>query len=289
MIAISVMQMVRDSILARRPGYALIRRVCACALLLVALAPALAAATSVISIAYPSTQALAPGTLVSLNKQTNGVEPATLKNVDNLLGAVVLDGNSLLSFEGNGQTVQITTSGVTQVAVSDINGAINPGDSITASPISGVGMRASTNVKIIGVAQSSLANSAGVKKSTVTDSTGAKHDVMLGTIPVDINVAYFFKTPDKSLIPQTIQNLANTVAGREVAPLPIIISASIIIVSIIAISSLISSAVRSSIISVGRNPLSQAEVYRNLMQVSGLILGILAAAVAAVFMILTKL
>jgi hypothetical protein len=251
--------------------------------------PALAAATSVISIAYPSTQALAPGTLVSLNKQTNGVEPATLKNVDNLLGAVVLDGNSLLSFEGNGQTVQITTSGVTQVAVSDINGAINPGDSITASPISGVGMRASTNVKIIGVAQSSLANSAGVKKSTVTDSTGAKHDVALGTIPVDINVAYFFKTPDKSLIPQTIQNLANTVAGREVAPLPIIISAAIIIVSIIAISSLISSAVRSSIISVGRNPLSQAAVYRNLLQVSGLILGILAAAVAAVFMILTKL
>jgi hypothetical protein len=60
-------------------------------------------------------------------------------------------------------------------------------------------------------------------------------------------------------------------------------------VCIIAISSLISSAVRSSIISVGRNPLSQAAVYRNLMQVSGLILGILAAAVAAVFMILTKL
>lgn len=288
MIAISVMQMVRD-LFTLKPASAVLRRGLSVCLLVLALAPALAAATSVISVAYPASQPLAAGTLVSLNKETNGVEPATTKNADNLLGAVVLDGNSLLSFEGTGSSVQVTTSGVTQVEVSDINGAINPGDSITASPIAGVGMKATTNVKIIGVAQASLASSSGAQKQTVTDQTGKKQQVLIGTVPVDINVAYFFKTPDKSIIPQTIQNLANTVAGREVAPLPILLSAAIIIVSIIAISSLISSAVRSSIISVGRNPLSQAAVYRNLLQVSGLILGILAAAVAAVFMILTKL
>lgn len=288
MIAISVMQMVRD-LFTLKPASAVLRRGLTVSLFVLTLAPALAAATSVISVAYPASQPLAAGTLVSLNKETNGVEPATTKNADNLLGAVVLDGNSLLSFEGSGSSVQVTTSGVTQVEVSDINGAINPGDSITASPIAGVGMKATTNVKIIGVAQASLASSSGAQKQTVTDQTGKKQQVLIGTVPVDINVAYFFKTPDKSIIPQTIQNLANTVAGREVAPLPILLSAAIIIVSIIAISSLISSAVRSSIISVGRNPLSQAAVYRNLLQVSGLILGILAAAVAAVFMILTKL
>lgn len=289
MIGISAMQMVR-AYFRTKPGNAVLRRVLALAAIAYCLLPAgLAIATSVISVAYPSSQPLAAGTLVSINKETNGVEPATIKNADNLLGAVVLDGNSLLSFEGASSSVQVTTSGVTQVEVSDINGAINPGDSITASPIAGVGMKATTNVKIIGVAQASLATSSGAQKQTVTDTTGKKEQVTIGTVPVDINVAYFFKTPDKSIIPQTIQNLANTVAGRAVAPLPILLSAAIIIVAIIAISSLISSAVRSSIISVGRNPLSQAAVYRNLLQVSGLILGILAAAVAAVFMILTKL
>lgn len=252
--------------------------------------PSLALADAVISVAYSSSQPLAAGTLVSLNKETNGVEPATIKNVDNLLGAVVVPDSSLLNFEATGsQAVQVTTSGTTQVAVCDINGPILPGDAITASPIAGVGMKATTNVKVIGVAQAQLKGSVGAKQQTLKDQAGQQHNVTLGTVPVDINVAYYFKTQDKSLIPAAIQNLANTVAGREVAPLPIIMSAAIIMVAVVCISVLISSAVRSSIISVGRNPLSQAAVYRNLLQVSGLILGILAGSVAAVFMILTKM
>jgi hypothetical protein len=47
--------------------------------------------------------------------------------------------------------------------------------------------------------------------------------------------------------------------------------------------------IRSSIISVGRNPLSQSAVYRDLIQLSALVLVILAVGLAAIYFILSKL
>jgi hypothetical protein len=245
-------------------------------------------ATSFISQSYSSSSDLALSSLVSLKSDSSDeVIPATHENADSLLGVVVSANTSSLSLINNlSNQVQIATSGTLRVLVSDINGPISRGDFITASPITGVGMRATNNARIVGVAQGPIE---GATTETIKSSDNTEQTVIIGEVPVLVNVSSYFKQPDKTLIPSTIQNIANAVAGRNVNTLPIIISAGIFVVSLIVAVIIIYSMIRNAIISVGRNPLSQSAVYRNVIQMSGLVILILAASFIAIYLVLTKL
>jgi hypothetical protein len=245
-------------------------------------------ATSFISQSYSSSSDLALSSLVSLKSDSSDeVIPATHENADSLLGVVVSANTSSLSLINNlSNQVQIATSGTLRVLVSDINGTISRGDFITASPITGIGMRATNNARIVGVAQGPIE---GATTETIKSSDNTEQTVTIGEVPVLVNVSSYFKQPDKTLIPSTIQNIANAVAGRNVNTLPIIISAGIFVVSLIVAVIIIYSMIRNAIISVGRNPLSQSAVYRNVIQMSGLVILILAASFIAIYLVLTKL
>lgn len=229
------------------------------------------------------------GSIVSLQKNsTDSVDTATPENVDNILGVVVAADNTLLSLSSvSGNQIQVATSGVVEVLVSDINGSVYAGDQITASPISGVGMKATQNAKVVGIAQDNLSDSHS-SKQTYKDKKGEQHDVKIGQVPVLVNVSYYFKQPEKTIIPSAIQNIANALAGKAVKPLPILAGMAIFIITLIVVVSIIYSMIHSSIISVGRNPMSQSAIYRNLIQLSLLILVILGVAVIAIYMVLTK-
>lgn len=248
-----------------------------------------AAATPLIAQGFFAKDKIPSGSIVSLRADsTDTAEPTTTKNVSNILG-VVIDSSrpSVTLSAGPKNQVQVATSGVEQVLVSDLNGNIAAGDSITASPIGGVGMKATANTKIVGVAQGNFPNKTS-SKQTYTDDKGQKLPVTLGEVPVLVNVAYYFKQPEKTIIPSAIQNIANALAGKKVDSLPIILSIGVFIVTMVAVVSIIYSMIRSSIISVGRNPMSQAAVYRNVIQLSTLVVVILVVAVAAIYMILRK-
>lgn len=251
-----------------------------------------AGAITTLSQSYSASEKLSLGSVVSLKRNTTDqIIPASSSNVDSLLGVVINAENSLLSLS-NGQEnqVQVATSGTVQVLVSDINGAITRGDHITASPISGVGMKATGNIRIVGIAQSDLTTSVnGNSKHSYTDKDGHEHSVILGEVPVLINVAYFFKEPDKTVVPSALQNLANNLAGKTVNTLPILVGAAIFIVTIITVASMLYSMIHSSIISVGRNPMSQSAVYRNLVQLLIVVLVILGVGFASIYMVLTRL
>jgi hypothetical protein len=252
--------------------------------------PASVSAITTLSQGYLTSESLSLGSIVSLQNNTSDhVSAATTANANNILGVVINADSSLLSLSNNQDNqVQVATSGVIQVLASDINGDIHQGDQITASPINGVGMKATNNAKVVGISQGSLSNS-GSSHETYTDKAGKKHSVLLGEIPVQVNVSYFFKQPDKTVIPMAIQNVANALAGKKVNPLPILISGAIFLITLIVVVSIIYSMIHSSIISVGRNPMSQSAIYRDLIQMSALVLGILAVSLIAIFMILTKL
>lgn len=229
------------------------------------------------------------GAIVSLQKNTSDyVVSASPSNVGNILGVVVGQDNSLLSLsDGQSNQIQVATSGVVQVLVSDLNGAIKSGDPVTASPINGVGMKATSNTEIVGTAQDNLTGDHS-SQQTYSDKSGHKHQVLLGEVPVLVNPSYYYKQPDKTIIPTAVQNVANALAGKTVNSLPVIISLAIFLITLIIIVSIIYSMIHSSIISVGRNPMSQAAIYRNLIQLSGLIVLILGVAVASIYMVLTK-
>lgn len=245
-------------------------------------------ALTTISESYASATQIPVGSLVSLVKDTSDQVQASLSsNVDNLLGVVVNPNNSLLSVTTDGSNhTEVATSGTLDLLVSDVNGVVVQGDHITASPLAGVGMKANGNVRVVGIAQGGVT---GARETTIKDSDGKDQKVTLGQVPVLINVAYFFKEPDKSIIPAALQSIANTLAGKAVQPLPIIVSGGIFLITLIVVMSIIFTMIRSSIISVGRNPMSQSAVYRDVIQLSALVLGILAVATIAIYMVLTRL
>lgn len=241
-----------------------------------------------ISEGYSSNDSLAVSTIVSLRENSSDeVTAATNENAENLLGVVVSANSSSISITSSiVNQIQVATSGTMDVLVSNINGDIARGDFITASPIAGVGMKATDNARIIGVAQGSLRRPTA---QTIKNGDGTEREVNIGQVPVLVNVSSFFKQPERTIIPVAIQNLANSFAGREVSPLPIILSAGIFIVSLIVVAVIVYSMIRNGIISVGRNPLSQSAVYRNIVQMSGLVLAILAATFVAIYLVLTRL
>ena len=250
--------------------------------------PATVYALTPISQGYITSDKLSVGSIVSLkNNTTDEVVGATIDNVDSILGVVINDGSSLLTLSsGQSNQVQVATSGNLPVLISDINGEIKKGDQITASPIKGVGMKATSNTKVIGIAQGDPINSSD--KESYTDAQGNKEDITLGQITVLVNVSYYFQQPDKTLIPAAIQNLANAMAGKKVDTLPILISGAIFLVTLIVVVSIIYSMIHSSIISVGRNPMSQSAIYRDVIQLSALVLGILAVARISIFLKLKR-
>lgn len=262
--------------------------VAACSLLALLISPAAGALTT-LSQGYYTHDKLSLGSLVSLDSNASDqVNASTNSNSDSLLGIVIDTGNSLLSLTSDkGNQVQVATSGTTDVLVSDINGDILRGDHITASPLKGVGMKATGNTKVIGIAQEDLAkNNPSEQKYKSKD--GTEHSVKIGQVPAILNVSYYYKQPDKTLIPSAIQNIADALAGRTVSTVPILISAAIFIITIVVVVSIIYSMIRSSIISVGRNPMSQTAIYRDLIQLSVLVMVILGVALISIYMVLTK-
>ena len=251
--------------------------------------PAAATASTLLSQAYTTDGQLTVGSLVSLEKgSSTHVRYSDTDNAKYLLGVVVNSDNSQIAISaGTTNQAYVATSGIEPVLVSDINGKLDTGDPITASPISGIGMLATGNAKIIGVSQDTFPNSTA-KKTSYKDDKGKETSVTLGQVPVSINIAYYYKQPEKTIIPSAIQNIANALAGKQVDSLPVLISIGIFLVTLVAVTSLIYSMIRSSIISVGRNPMSQSAIYRNVMQLSALVVGILAVSTGAIYMVLTK-
>jgi hypothetical protein len=253
------------------------------------LAPSIASATTLISQAYLTNSDIPVGSIVSLqNNSSDYVNAASITSSSNILGVVIENGDSQLSVSsGQGNQIQVATSGIQQALVSNINGNINVGDPITTSPISGVGMKATNNTTVVGLAQGSFPNSTSSQQS-YTDKSGQKHTVNIGEIPVLVNVSNYYKQPNKTIVPAALQNLADALAGKTVDSLPIIIGMGIFIVTMIIVVSIIYSMIHGSIISVGRNPMSQAAVYRNVIQLSALVVIILAVSFASIYTVLTR-
>jgi hypothetical protein len=226
------------------------------------------------------------GALVSLKPKTaNTVELSTSANIDRLLG--VVGENSLIELSDGSGTLQVTTSGQAATLVSDINGDVKTGDKITASPIAGVGMKALTSTLVIGTAQANL-SSVDTETRTVTDKKGGKKTVKIGALPLQVDKVFYEVEQDQnSYVPPVLQDFANNLAGRAVSPIRIILSSFLVVFVFVAVTVLIYSSVRSSIISIGRNPLSESAVHKSLLQVGLTVFGVMAFTVIVVYLVLT--
>jgi hypothetical protein len=260
----------------------------AAALLGASLLPAGVSAAGAISVGYQTTANITPGSILSLTSSArSSVEPATNTGHASALVGVAVS-SPVLALSGTAANVQVAVGGIAEVLVSDINGPVSAGDKITASPITGVGMKAAVAGQIIGTAQSAL-SSVTTSSRSVKDLKGKATTVKAGLIPVAINVGYYSGSASGALsafVPSFLQDLANTIAGKPVAPARVLFAFLILLLGFITVSVMLNAAIRSGIISLGRNPLAGSALRKGLVDVILAALGILLITGVIVYAIL---
>jgi hypothetical protein len=230
-----------------------------------------------------NTEDFVTGVLVSAKQgDSKSVELATSDTVERLIG--VIDKDPLLVVSAGEEEAQVVISGSTNVVVSDINGEIHEGDRITASPIAGVGMLATSDSKVIGAAQSGL-NIASSRTQTITDSSGRSHEIHIGYVQLQVSVA-LYQVPGSSFLPAFIQDAANSIAGRQVGLIRVLISSFLAIFGVGSVGIFIYSSVRAAVVSLGRNPLAAPDVRKSLYQIGGIAVAILAGTMLASYLII---
>jgi hypothetical protein len=249
------------------------------------LLPGIVAASS-LSVGYTTTQQLPSGSLVSPDSQKTGAVVAanSIAN-NNLLGVAV--GSSTVTVTQDNSTVQVSTDGITYVLVSSINGSIKNGDRVTASPLDGIGMKATDSGKVVGVAQGDLTSSSlNAQTKSVTDVHGAKKDIIIGMVPLTINVAYFQPPESRTVVPKLFRDLSSSISGKQVSMNRLWGSLGIMLITLIIVVVLLYGAVRSSIGAIGRNPLAKSAIQRSMSKVIGLALVILGVCSGVIYLIL---
>ena len=223
------------------------------------------------------------GALVSTkNGATHSVELATPDSADRLAG--VVDSKPLIAISGTASEVQVVLSGTTTVLVSDINGPITAGDKITASPLVGVGMLATADSRVVGTALADF-STAKAHTQTVIDHQGKAHTVHVGLVPIQVGVAYY-QAPGSNFLPPFVQSLANSVAGRPVSLLRVVLSAVLLLAGFISVAVLIYSTVRSAMTALGRNPLAAGVIRKGLYQMAGIVAAVLGGTLLASYLVL---
>ncbi len=225
------------------------------------------------------------GAIVSLtDKGSSSAVLATLSNRSRLVGVV----SKQASLELGSKTVGVVVNGAAVTLVSTFNGDVKAGDRITASPIAGVGMKATEAAMVVGTAQKDL-DLAHTEERTVTGTAGNKKTVKIGAIPMFVTPTYYEASTDgaaKTAASQ-LQLFADNLAGHTVSPVRVLVAGVVILVLITGVVVLIYTSLRASVVAIGRNPLSKSAVYRSLFEVGVAALGVSAFAVIMVYLILT--
>lgn len=271
----------------------LIRRSCAAlfavAVVTLAAAPGTVAAVGALSQGFTTTDpASKPGTLMDLKADSqNIVELADSDRASQLIGVV---GNQPLIELGSGSAqIQVVVSGLSVAFVSNINGDIKIGDKITASPISGVGMKATSSTQIVGTAESNLSDS-DTTTQQIKDRSGNEQSVKIGTVQVQVNVTYYAVPEDKlgSVVPSFLLSLGSAIAGKDVSALRVLIGFITMVIGFSIVGIMLQAAIRSGIIAIGRNPLAQTALRRGLFDVSVTAVGVLVITIITIYITLTS-
>jgi hypothetical protein len=229
---------------------------------------------------FNSSQALQPGLIVSLsNATTRTVAPASINKPGSIYGVVVDPSDAPITLVNQNSQVFVATSGTYQVLVSLANGPIKTGDYLSLSPTDGIGAKAVVSEPtVIGRAATAFNGSSNV----VTTANGKP----VGRIYVNIAIQ---KNPlvntDPSL-PSALTRVANGLADKSVPVIRVYTAILIFMISILATLTIIWSGVRSSLISLGRNPLSRKTIFSGMYKTVFTGIGVFIIGVAGVYLLL---
>ena len=239
--------------------------------------------------AYGSDQVLQRGMIVGQNKSDPAkVEPIDINRLTSILGVVVNPNDSPITISDDKQHIFVTTAGQYDVLVSDQEGPISSSDYVTLSALGGVGMKATdAQSNILGRAAGSFNGKTNVLSTTVLkDEKGIQKTVHIARIKVEINIAKNPLAKNTDGTPAILSQAGKAIAGKSVSAIRLYLSAIIFIVGTIIAGSIMYAGVRSSIISIGRNPLSKRNILKSMLGVAVTSLIIFLISVVGVYLLL---
>ncbi|MCA9348130.1 hypothetical protein KC867_01840 [Candidatus Saccharibacteria bacterium] len=197
------------------------------------------------------------------------VEPLNVEQMDRIMGVVVNANESPITISGEDEQVFVSTVGRLDVLVSNQNGTINPGDYVTLSSIAGIGMLATYNEsQVLGQAVDGFdGENSVISKSSLADNIGSKREVVIGRIKVNVAISKNPIAKSAAVTPEWLGKIGQAIAGESLSPARLYLGAGLFLIGASISAMILYSGVRSSIISVGRNPLSKKSILRAMLQV----------------------
>lgn len=239
--------------------------------------------------AYGTDEILQRGMIVgTLEDDPSKVQSINLDQLDRILGVVVDPNDSPITLSGEQEKVYVATIGRYDVLVSDQEGEISVGDYITVSSMNGIGMRATyEQSEIVGRAVEAFNGIDGVVgTSELTDTKGQKRNVDIGRIELDVGISKNPLAKSAAVTPEWLGKIGQAIAGKSLSPFRIYISAGIFLIGSFIAGAILYAGIRSSIIAVGRNPLSKRSILRGLLEVIFTSLIVFIVSVVGVYLLL---
>ena len=239
---------------------------------------------------FATDQKLLKGEIVArVQGDDSKVEKATQSGLDRLYGVVVRSNETAVSLTVDQGGVLIATSGRFEMLVTNINGEIGEGDYLTASPIAGIAMKADDRqARTLGQSLQNFDTSQPSQILTtreVTSTEGEKLSAAVGRVLVDLDIR---NNPLSFgiLAPEILIELGETIAGGPVSVTRIWGALGVLALSFVTGSVIFYAGIRTSLIAIGRNPLSKTSVLKGFLQVTAISLIIFVVGGFAVYLIL---
>lgn len=220
---------------------------------------------------YGTDEALQRGMLVSLKEgDSTKVVAADSSNIKRLHGVVVNPNDAPVTISTETQKTFVATVGRYEALVSDENGTIKQGDYITVSSVPGIGKKTDTkSINVIGKAIADFDGKSDILSTTdLKDNGGISQKINIARIQLDIGIgANPLAKPEDVNLPGFLKKATESVAQKEISPVRVYLSLAILLASIAIAGSMLYAGVRSSMISIGRNPLSKQSITKSLVQI----------------------
>ena len=224
---------------------------------------------------FSATADARPGVLVSLSADDpNKVDLASSSNEAKYFGVVTSATASNIVIRNSAKDVYVTSSGETDVLVSGINGDVRKGDTLTLSGIEGVAAKQdkSVNRRIIGVALSDFDAKTAVSYNLQNSKNN--ESIAVGFVKVRLNEQIVY-TNDLKKDKAGIIGFLGDLVGRDVSFLRATLSIIAFALCLLAAAIFMVISLHGSFVSLGRNPLAGAQIFKSLSRMTLLCLGII--------------
>ena len=232
-----------------------------------------------VSASYKSENEIQAGTIVILQSEADRTVQPAPSSAEKLFGVVTSVSDNSIRLQNQDDNLFVTTLGQAEAFVTDANGPIKAGDQLSISPITGVAQRAATDKASIGTALQDFAGTEDARsRKTIELEDGTTREVALGKIQIQVQ-----PEGSASLLPAFVTRLGESLAGKPVSTTKIVGAIILILVSTIVSVALLLGAIRTALVSIGRNPLSKKAVYRSLLQVTILVIVVFAVGILSAY------